>query len=119
MIGPGDKGYEDLPRWKFSVAGYAVTWMSAPPYLYIESDQSRKIVEQISKFIEQERSLYGDKMSPGVTGIEVPTDISSPYMVLYAVSFIYDKDDGLKFSKNAPTFFPETDPGYGEERVIN
>lgn len=119
MIGPEDEGYFDIKPWKFWIDGYSITWRPDAPYLFGESDEASLVVNQIFKFVQYTKASSGDVISPAVTGIRVPVDVSSPYMVFYAVNLIYDEDDGLEFSDNAPTFLPKTDPAYGDDQVIN
>lgn len=118
MIEPGDRGYDDIRPWKFSIEGYDITWRPDAPYLFSEYAESDMVVDQVFKYIENIK-LFDKVISPGVTGIKVPVDVSSPYMVFYAVNSIYDQEDGLEFSENAPTFLPKDDPAYGDDSVIN
>lgn len=119
LIGPDDFGYDDIEPWTFTVDGVVTTWRPEFPYLFGDSSEaSRKIIKQVAMLIENIAESEPETMNPGITGIEIPTSESSPYMVFYAVTAIYDEEDGLKFSDNATTLYPESELG-DSETLIN
>lgn len=110
LVGPDSADFNKMPSWEVEIYGVNLYWMPNEPYLTDKpsNDLSRKVIDQISKFIYQ-KSVYGTKKVFPVSGpyrISVSATIGSPYAVRDAIESIYGgaDDENIIFSKDAPTF---------------
>lgn len=119
-IGPEDFEYDDLEPWSFYVDDVEITWSPKAPHIVGDgSPGSEKVVDQLYTFISRMVRVYGETMSPDITGVYIPTSPTSPYMVRYAAGFIYGDTSDLAFSKNAPTFQQDVIKNSDEDPEIN
>lgn len=107
------KNFENRKPWWFEIDGNRVHWEPRAPYLFSESDEGQKIVEQIMHDLEKRPS---DWIRATPTGPDLISDISNPHTTLFIVNELYesaiffdeeDEDDGsngsrVKYSKTAP-----------------
>lgn len=121
------QNFEERKPWWFEIDGARVHWEPRAPYLFSESDQGHKIVEEIMHDLENRPS---DWIQATPTGPDLISDISNPHTTLFIVNELYegviffddeDEDDGsdgsrVKYSKTAPkliTIFGPSEDKYG------
>jgi hypothetical protein len=121
LISPEDFDYDDLPEWSFTVSDVEILWKPEGPYLTGDgSPDSVKIIEQVEMLINKFKDEEGETMRLGGPGLRIPTSVTSPYMVVHAVGFIYGGDDSeLVFSDTAPNLYSGLNEEFdGDEEVV-
>jgi hypothetical protein len=107
------KNFENRKPWWFEIDGTRVMWEPRAPYLFSESAEGQKIIEQIMNDLE---NRYGDWIRATPTGPDLISDISNPHTTLFLVNELYEdviffnEDDEsaesngprIKYSRTAP-----------------
>ena len=106
-INSTSRDFASLEPWTVDIDDITITWVPGMPYLIgEETPEVDQVIYEINKFInfsevEEDGSFRLSPVGPVIAG-----NLSSPYMVRYAIESIYDDTD-LVFSETAPQYEPE------------
>jgi len=109
------ENFSSLEPWTVEIDDITLTWVPAMPYLVGEdSPELDQVIYEINRFINFSRVADDGSFSISSVGPVIAGNVSSPYMVRYAIESIYGDTTNLVFSETAPEFEPEDE----EDEVI-